>query len=264
MEIKFDKVIYNDFNELSFKIKKNQMNGISGETLEDIFELLKGNQKYLGKIYFNKKLLNSETKKEYQNLISFVPKKFSSQVFLNTVEEYISFNIKYQKLQVKDPRKKVINLLKHIGFDDSYLDKELAGLATSEQRLIQIIVGLLSNPKVLVLEEMFSNLDLNFEKKLIRFLNYLIDNEGMTVILVSKDSECLYRHTKHVILIKDHKVLVEGNTPTVYKKVKLLQENGFEVPDIVLFTYKVRNKKKVKLSYHKDIRDLIKDVYKNV
>lgn len=264
MEITFEKVVYNDFDELSFKIKKNQMNGISGDKIEDVFELLKGNQRYLGDIYFNKKLLTPETKKEYQNLIAFVPKRFCSQVFLNTVEEYISFTIKYKKLQVKDPRKKVVELLQKIGFDESYLDKKIEALATSEKRLVQIIVSLLSNPKVLVLEEMFSNLDLNFEKKLIRFLNYLIDNEEMTIVLISKDSECLYRHTKHVALIKDNKTLVEGNTSTVYKKVKLLESNGFEVPDIVLFTYKANKQKKVKLSYHKDIRDLIKDVYKNV
>ena len=46
--------------------------------------------------------------------------------------------------------------------------------------------------------------------------------------------------------------------------IELLNSNGVEVPDIVLFTYKVREKTDIKLGYHVDIRDLIKDVYKNV
>ena len=127
-----------------------------------------------------------------------------------------------------------------------------------------VITALLSNPKVLMLEEIFSNFDLKFEKKLMRFFNYLIDNKNMTIILISNDSDMLYKNTKHIILVSKYGVISEGKTDKIYKKVDLLTKYNIEVPDIVMFTKKVRDKKNIKLTYHKDIRDLIKDVYKNV
>ena len=127
-----------------------------------------------------------------------------------------------------------------------------------------VVVALLTNPKVLILEEVFANFDLNFEKKLMRFFNYLIDNKNMTIILISKDSDMLYKNTKHIILVGEENTICCGNTLKIYKDVDLLIQNNIEVPDIVMFTNKVIKNKNIKLGYHKDIRDLIKDVYKNV
>ena len=69
---------------------------------------------------------------------------------------------------------------------------------------------------------------------------------------------------KKVILLKDNTVFMEGDTKEVYSQVELLKDNNFEIPDIVLFTYLAKNKKDVKIDYHRDIRDLIKDIYKHV
>ena len=97
-----------------------------------------------------------------------------------------------------------------------------------------------------------------------RLFNYLIDNENMTIILLSNDSEMLYRNTKHIVLLGKDGSALDGKSSKIYRDIELLNSNGVEVPDIVLFTYKVREKTDIKLGYHVDIRDLIKDVYKNV
>ena len=264
MEIVFENVRYKDFKDLSFTIKHKTINGISGCNLDDVLKLLLGNEKYLGNIYFGNVLMKSNTVDDYKNMISVVPRDLSKHVFLDTVEEYIAFNIKYKKIKVKDEKKTVIKLIGQMGLDSSYLDKKLCSLSSGEQKLMAVITALLSNPKVLILEEIFSNFDLKFEKKLMRFFNYLIDNKNMTIILISNDSDMLYKNTKHIILVSKYCVVGEGKTDKIYKKVDLLTKYNIEVPDIVMFTKKVRDKKNIKLTYHKDIRDLIKDVYKNV
>ncbi len=264
MEIVFDKVKYKDFKDLSFTIKHKTINGISGCNLEDILKLLSGSEEYLGNIYFGNVLMKSNTVDDYKNMIAVVPRDLSHYVFLDTVEEYIAFNIKYKKIKVKDEKKTVIKLIEQMGLDSSYLDKKLYSLSSSEQKLMAVITALLSEPKVLILEEIFSNFDLKFEKKLMRFFNYLIDNKNMTIILISKDSDMLYKNTKHIILTSLENVICSGKTDKIYQDVDMLIQNNIEVPDIVMFTNKVIKNKNIKLSYHKDIRDLIKDVYKNV
>ena len=44
----------------------------------------------------------------------------------------------------------------------------------------------------------------------------------------------------------------------------MLRKSTFDIPDIVEFTHKAKKTKKVKIDYHKDIRDIIKDIYKHV
>ena len=49
----------------------------------------------------------------------------------------------------------------------------------------------------------------------------------------------------------------------VFQDINFLESYNLDVPDLVRFT-KLAKDKKVRLSYHKDILDLIKDVYKHV
>ena len=150
MEIVFEDVCYKNFTNLNFTIKSKTINGISGSFINDLFLLLQGNEKYLGNIYFGNVLLGDNTKNDYKNLISIVPRDISKLVFLNTVEEYIAFNIKYRKIKVNDSRSTVLNLLKQLGLDSTYLNKSIDNLSISEQRLMGVIVSLLTNFLILI------------------------------------------------------------------------------------------------------------------
>ena len=43
-----------------------------------------------------------------------------------------------------------------------------------------------------------------------------------------------------------------------------MKKNRVNIPEIVEFTYQAKKEKKAKIDYHRDIRDLIKDIYKHV
>ena len=49
----------------------------------------------------------------------------------------------------------------------------------------------------------------------------------------------------------------------IFTSDELMKENVIPMPYITKVTY-LAKKKKVKLSYHKDVRDIIKDIYKHV
>ena len=84
-----------------------------------------------------------------------------------------------------------------------------------------------------------------------------------TIIIASNNSNLLYELTDDLIIIKKARVVAADETVKIYQDVDFLKYNDIEIPDLVKFTY-LAKKKKVKLSYHRDIRDLIKDVYKHV
>ena len=83
-------------------------------------------------------------------------------------------------------------------------------------------------------------------------------------MMTSNNSEKLYKYTEQMIFIKNKKILLSGKTEEVYLRVNFLTKNNFEIPDIIRFTYKAKKDKKAKIGYHKDVRDIIKDIYKHV
>ena len=66
------------------------------------------------------------------------------------------------------------------------------------------------------------------------------------------------------VLLLDGRLLYEsGSSDDIFTSTKLMKENVIPMPYITKVTYLAKNKK-VKLSYHKDVRDIIKDIYKHV
>lgn len=263
MEIIFENVVYKDFN-LDFTINNNDLTGITGRGKSTILRLIAGNKSCEGKITYDNLKLSKQTATEIRNKISIVSSQFAKQVFLNTVRDHMEFIIKSYRLLIKNPEKKMIDSLKIVGLDASYLEKNITILSKSELKLIQIAISLLSNPEIILLDEPFIDLDNKNEKKIYMLLIKLKEQYQKTIVIASIDSNMLYKYTTKMIFIKNNKVLTSGNTNEIYTRVDFLTRNKFEVPDIVMFTYKAKREKKIKLDYHRDIRDIIKDIYKHV
>ena len=193
--------------------------------------------------------------------IIFVDKNIETDLI--TVEEYMTYYIEVNNLSIKNPEKKIKDSLKIVGLKDKVLKKNIKELSSAEKSLIKVSVALLNNPKELILDEIFTSLDIKLEKKIYRLLMELNDKYNIGIILLTRDVEKLYKYTGYIVIIKDGKIVSSGNTKEVFVDVDLLKENNIELPDIVEFTYKAR-KVGAKIDYHRDIRDIIKDIYKHI
>lgn len=264
MEIKFKDVEYNDFHDLNFTISNSDITGIFGRGKTQLLRLIDAIDIATGKITYDDIELNKNNLNEIRRKISIVEQEFQKQLFLNTVKEHMEFIIKYYKLTIKDPNKKILDSLKIVGLSNDYLEKNITSLSNSELKLIQLAISLLSNPDIILLDEPFINLDTKNEKKILVLLNKLKDHYKKTIVIASHDSNMLYKYTSKIIIIKNNKILIEGKTKEVYEKAAYLIRNKIEIPDIVMFTYKAKHDKNIHIDYHRDIRDLIKDIYKHV
>ena len=119
------------------------------------------------------------------------------------------------------------------------------------------------NPEIIVMVEPFQYFDRKVERRMIILFQKMKEFYDKTIILISKDANMIYKYTNYLIIEKNHKILLETETKEIYQKVDFLIENKIELPDIVEFTYLAR-KRGAKIDYHKDLRDLIKDIYKHV
>lgn len=264
MEIVFDKVSNTVLHNLSFTLKKGSIIGVTGKERKALLQTIAYLLPVEGNATIGDISYHLENIYEIKEKISFIDQNWNNKFLCSTVEEHITLWIHHNKIPIKEPRKRVLSALKMVGLTEEYLKKELVTLSSSEQKLLQIAISLLSNPSILLLDEPFAILDTKAQKKLERLFVKLKERYNKTIIIASHDSNMLYRFTEYMIFLKNGTILRKAETTTIYQNVKFLKRYHYEIPDIVLFTNKAIEQKGAKLEYHKDIRDLIKDVYKHV
>ena len=263
MEIKFTNYQYNE-KEINFTIENKTITGITGASLEDYIDLLLQRKQGKGTIIINDEKLTKENIKAYQKKISFISQFFNLPTYTVTVNELMKQTIKQNNLIIKDYSKKLRDSLKIVGLDESYLERSLVTLSNSEKKILQYALSLISNPELIIIEEPFKFLDNKNEKKIFMLLQRLKEQFNINIILLSNDSNTLHKYSDNMLFIKNNEVILEGKTTEVYQRVDFLKKHKFSIPEIIDFTYLAKKKKSVKIDYHKDIRDIIKDIYKHV
>lgn len=261
MELKFINYTYKD-KTISFDIPKNSIIGITGTSRDDFIPIIAIKTLNKGQLTINNEKINKDNIYEYRKKISVVDKNIKTHT--NIVLDLMCEHIKRNNLTIKDPIKKIKDSLKIVEIQEEILDRPIYTLSQSEKKILQVAVSLLSNPNIIIFNEPFKCLDKHNEKKLIMLIQRLKEQFQKTIVIVSDDSNILYKYTTEMIFLKNDEIFLTGPTKEVYLRVDFLKRNKFEIPDIVEFTYIAKKKKEVKIDFHKDVRDIIKDIYKHI
>lgn len=262
MEIRFNKYLVNS-KEYSLEINSKDITGIYTNDEYLVQKILSFKYPLKGEIFINEKKITEENINSYQRLVSIVY-EYKPIAYIKTVLDYMNIIITNKNLKIKNPNKKIIDSLKIVGLDEKYLLRELNTLSTSEKELIQIASSLLSNPEIVVLTNQLSKLDLLNQKKIFLVLTKLKEQYHKIIVIIDKNANILYKYCTKAIIIKNGNIIASGDIKDVYCKVEMLKKSKIDIPQIVEFTHKAKKTKKVKIDYHKDIRDIIKDIYKHV
>lgn len=127
------------------------------------------------------------------------------------VFENIEFGLKVNKID-KDLRKnrvlELINLVKLTGFEEKY-PNELSG---GQKQRVAIARSLAVNPKILLLDEPFSSLDINLRSEMREFILKIQKDLGITTVLVTHDKEeALMMSDKIAVMIDGY--IAQYDTP---------------------------------------------------
>lgn len=263
MEIELKEYKYKS-KKINIKLNSKYIYGIIGKNIEDWEEIIKINSNYKDNVLINKKVLLENELNSYKKRIAILKEKDYLNIHKETIYDLMEYILKQKKIYPKNTQKKIKDSLRIVGLNKEILNRNLVTLSRSETKLLQIAISLLSNPDVLIIEEPFKYLDIKTLKNLMIVLRKMKDQYNKIVIFLSKDIEKIYQNTDNTIIYNKGNVVVQGKTKEVFEDVELLKENKISIPEIVNFTYEVKLKKSVKLDYHQNIRDIIKDIYKHV
>lgn len=255
---------YTALYDLNVTIRGNKITAIMGKNKTPFAELISGIIPCTtGTVQVGEDIIDSDTLLKVRQEVALVRQNPQDQFFTDCVKDELEFIVDNLEYHDSNIQQRMLSSLYLVGLDDSYLDKKIVTLSSGEKKLIQVAVSLICNPRVIIFDEPLVNLDFHHKKSLIRLIKMLKAKYKKTIIIISNDSDLLYSLADDLIILAADTIVVSGRATDLFKSVELLKKYKVDVPDLVSFVTKARDKN-VKLSYQKDILDLIKDVYKHV
>ena len=155
-----------------------------------------------------------------------------------------------------------LDVLKELGLKNNYLTRNIDTLSFTEKIYLNILRRLSGTSKRVLFKDMYRYLDYRNQKNFKNLLNYLKEKKYI-IIVADSDADNLYKVSDYSIIWYKG-IFVYDTTDNVYTSEEVLTNKNINVPALPLITYKAKEEKNVKLFYSKDVRDIIKDIYKHV
>ena len=178
---------------------------------------------YVGDIFVNDHCLIKDGKKECHKDIGYIFQDYALFPHLN-VKDNIEFAL--YRLNVNERQKRVDKLLKQFDLTD-HRNKQIHELSGGQQQRVSIARVMAYEPKVILLDEPFSNLDTHLRNKTKIWLKKLIKDMGISAILVTHDQKEALSMSDKIAIIHNKKLEQFGTPEELFHKPKSLYVANF-------------------------------------
>jgi len=104
------------------------------------------------------------------------------------------FNYKYSKLEIECAK----NSLVKVGMQD-FLKNKISNLSGGQRQRVMIARAICSHPKLLILDEPTSNIDIDGQKEIYKLLKEL--NKNITILVVTHDLTVISKYANRVLYV---------------------------------------------------------------
>ncbi len=181
----------------------------SGKTV--LMETILGyNESQQGEIYLN---LGMDTYEKNKTQIGFQFQDASFPVYW-TVKQWIDMNKEIFKESIDSEQiREMLNIFK---IKDFYLQK-ISQLSGGQKQRLNLFLSIIHNPKLMILDEFITGLDIRSVKEIIRYVNELKIKNNASMIIISHQPEEVELLADRILVLNSGKI-VEETTPELAKK----------------------------------------------
>ncbi len=222
------------------------------KALAGLYPLQKGQQ--VGIVHFDSNILQDKRKfiAPEKRKIAYVSHQNDLFSHLTVIE-----NLQYPLKRLLKSRKSITahEAAKQFGLDHLNL-RYPSVLSSGEKQKVSIVRALLSQPKILLLDEPVNNLDAQSKLELLQFIRELAIEFSIPVFYVTHRFSEIACIADHLVMIEAGKVLAAGPVGEVSSRVKVI-ESQKEEPKAILSATLTRHQPEQGLSFGKiDIIEL--------
>ncbi len=154
--------------------------------------------------------------KERAKYIAYVPQHMNV-VFPISVFDYIKIGKSSQdRKNVKANNESIVQIMKEFELED-FAFKNINQLSGGERQRVMIARAMAQEPRVLLLDEPTSNLDIKHQKKTMEILRNISRKQNISVVISIHDLNLASRFCNKFMIIKDSKIFAYGNADEVIR-----------------------------------------------
>ena len=135
------------------------------------------------------------------------------------VIDNVSYGLKLLKIDKNMRGKRARDMLEKVGLA-GYEKKKIKELSGGEQQRVAIARSMVLNPKLLLLDEPLSNLDVHLRDVMRKEIKRIQKQFGVTMIIVTHDQEDAFKLADRVIVINEGHIEQIGTPEELYKNPK--------------------------------------------
>ena len=135
------------------------------------------------------------------------------------VIDNVSYGLKLLKIDKNTREKRAKEMLEKVGLA-GYEKKKIKELSGGEQQRVAIARSMVLNPKLLLLDEPLSNLDVHLRDVMRKEIKRIQKQFGVTMIIVTHDQEDAFKLADRVIVINEGHIEQIGTPEELYKNPK--------------------------------------------
>ena len=202
--------------------------------------------------------LNKENVLKYITKIGIVSNEFNNQFLCNKVKEELMLPLKNLGYKTYKINKKIKEISKYFEIEN-ILNNDINSLSESLKSKLLIIISLLHEPKLLVLDDAFNNME--FDDKLFMLIKLKELNEkGLTILNITSKLDTIYDSSKIMVMNK-FKIEKIETIDSIFESDSYLQKIGLEIPPIIDLSIKLKTYNLIDKIYF-DTLELEKDLWK--
>ena len=212
----------NILQDITFSLNKREVVSIlgpSGAGKSSILRIIAGLIKPTeGYVYFSNKLISSN-----KNIVPTgqrnIALMFQEDVLFPHLTVYKNIAFGLEQTSYKEKEKKVLHYLKEFNL----LEKKNNfpnSLSGGEKQRVALARVLITKPKALLMDEPFSNLDINLRKEICNYTLETLKKNDIPVIFVTHDVEEAMSVSDRIIVMKEGKILQIDSPKKLYNSPK--------------------------------------------
>lgn len=239
MEIKDITFAYQDnvtrLHNINSKIKQGEIttiigpNGCGKSTLLGV--ITNNYQPQQGQVILNGKVINKYKPKELAKILGVVHQDNTAPSDI-TVEKLAYYGRLPHKStfspETEQDEKMVKWALKCTGLYEKR-HMTIDTLSGGQQQRVWIAMALAQDTPLLFLDEPTSNLDMFFQYELLELVKQLRDDHGLTIVMVLHDINQAIQYSDTIIVMKDGKIVTEGNPKEIVTRKLMYDIYGVQV-----------------------------------
>lgn len=169
---------------------------------------------YSGSVKVDGKEVLSMSQEELVRSIGYVFQNPENQLVSYIVERDVAFALENLGYPREEMRKRVNEILKELYIED-LKERPIRTLSDGQKQLVALAGVLVTEPKLIILDEPTSTLDPFHARAVIRVLIKLVKEKGLSAIIVEHRLEAFVELVDYLAVMKDGKVIAFGKPEEV-------------------------------------------------